>query len=115
MPRLVQDVGVGQQDERRIAGGDSLLERPHLAHPSRRLGRAVQDVEIRRTAGALGGSVGGVVIDERHRERLGEARAVVLREERCDHGPDAFRLVARRHHDVDARSAQASHGRKLRP
>ena len=65
-------------------------------------GVPAQDVEIRRSAGALGGSVGGVVINQRHRERAGCARAIVLREERCDHGPDALRLVARRDHDVDA-------------
>ena len=43
MARVVGDVGIGEQDDRRGAGRDPLGQRPELAGPARRLGLAGED------------------------------------------------------------------------
>ena len=77
----------------------------------------------RTTARVRRGSFAVTLVDDNSTdataERAGRAphlrsckgtRAVVLREERCDDRPDALCLIARRHHDVDARPRMRATG-----
>lgn len=110
MPRVMHDIRVRQEHERRRARGHALTHGPHLSGPARRLRPALEDGEILGGAGALGRPIRGIVVDEEDVETAG----VILGHEGCDDGLDRGRLVARRDHQVDRGAGNGRRRRKLR-
>ena len=105
---VVHDVGVGQQQQFGIAGGDALRHRPELAAPARRPGRAVDHVQagVIDGAGQRAGAVGAAVV---HQEQAQPAR-IVLGQQRAQGGGHALSLVPGRDHHVERRGLAEPRG-----
>ena len=99
VPGVVEDVGVGEEEDGGGGSGDALLDGPELAAPAGGAGGAVDDGEagVGDGAGDGGGGVGAAVVDEGDVEGAG----VVLGEEGAEGGVDARGFVAGGDDDVE--------------